>query len=74
MPLLIERYADCEPVYETMPGWSQPTSGVTDFDRLPAEARDFIARLEALLGISVDVVSTGPSRDAVIVRRHPFDE
>jgi adenylosuccinate synthase len=74
MPLLIERYADCEPVYETMAGWSQPTSGVTDFDRLPSEARDFIARLEALLGISVDVVSTGPSRDAVIVRRHPFDE
>ncbi len=74
MPLLIERYADCEPVYETMPGWSQPTSGVTDFDRLPSEARGFIARLEALLGIGVDVVSTGPSRDAVIVRRHPFDE
>jgi adenylosuccinate synthase len=74
MPLLIERYAECEPVYETVPGWSRPTSGVTDFDRLPAEARAFIARLEALLGIGVDVVSTGPSRDAVIVRRHPFDE
>ncbi len=73
MPMVIERYADCEPVYETLSGWKQPTSGVTDYAKLPPQARAFIERLEELLGIPVDIVSTGPSREAVIVRRHPFD-
>jgi adenylosuccinate synthase len=68
-----ERYPDCEPIYESLPGWSTPTAGVTDFEALPAEARGYLMRLEALLGIPVDIVSTGPGREAIIVRRHPFD-
>jgi adenylosuccinate synthase len=72
-PLEPERYQDCEPIYESMPGWSEPSSGITDYAALPAEARAYLARLEALLGIPVDVVSTGPGREAIIVRRHPFD-
>jgi adenylosuccinate synthase len=73
LPLEPERYQDCEPVYESLPGWSAPTAGVTDFDALPQEARRYLERLEALLGIPVDIVSTGPGREAIIVRRHPFD-
>jgi adenylosuccinate synthase len=73
-PLLIDRYGECEPIYETLPGWKRPTSGVTSFDALPEEARRYLGRLEELLGAPVDIVSTGPSRDEVIVRRHPFDE
>ena len=73
LPLLIHRFSECEPVYETMPGWKTLTSGVTSYDALPAEARDYLSRLEAILGVPVDIVSTGPSRDAVIIRRHPFD-
>jgi adenylosuccinate synthase len=69
---LIDRYAECEPIYETMPGWSTTTSGVTSFEALPEEARNYLGRLEALLGVPADIVSTGPSRDAIIVRRHPF--
>jgi adenylosuccinate synthase len=46
---------------------------VTDFEALPAEARGYLMRLEALLGIPVDIVSTGPGREAIIVRHHPFD-
>ena len=72
-PLLTERYSECEPIYETLPGWEAPTSGVTSYAELPREARHYLARLEALLDVPVDVVSTGPSRDAIIVRRHPFD-
>ena len=71
-PLLMDRYGECEPVYECMSGWGQPTSGKTAFADLPVAARDFIGRLEELVGIPVDIVSTGPGREAVIVRRHPF--
>ena len=72
-PLEPERFQDCEPIYETLPGWSTQTAGITDFDQLPDEAKNYLGRLETLLGIPVDVVSTGPGREAIIVRRHPFD-
>jgi adenylosuccinate synthase len=71
-PLLIDRYGECEPVYETMPGWSVPTSGATSYDALPSEAKNYLRRIEALAGVPIDIISTGPSRDAIIVRRHPF--
>ena len=72
-PLDIERYGDCEPVYESMPGWQIPTSGVTTYSELPAAAKRYLARIEELLETPVDIVSTGPGREAVIIRRHPFD-
>ena len=43
-PLEPERYQDCEPVYETLPGWSEPTAGVTDIDALPGAARAYLQR------------------------------
>lgn len=73
LPLLIERFGECEPVYESMAGWSQPTVGVTDFAALPPEAKAYLRRLEELAEVPVDIVSTGPSREALIMRRHPFD-
>ncbi|HEY8522073.1 MAG TPA: adenylosuccinate synthase [Gammaproteobacteria bacterium] len=72
-PLLMERLGECEPVYETMPGWTSSTEGITAHDRLPAEARSYLRRIETLVGVPIDLISTGPARDAVIVRRHPFD-
>jgi adenylosuccinate synthase len=72
-PLLIDRFGDCEPVYESVPGWTAPTCGVTSYSDLPAEAKSYLKRIEALAGVPIDIVSTGPSRDAVIMRRHPFD-
>ena len=72
-PLEPERFQDCEPIYESLSGWSAPTAGVTDFNALPREAQAYLARLEALLDIPVDVVSTGPGREAIIMRRHPFN-
>jgi adenylosuccinate synthase len=73
LPLLIDRYGECEPVYESHPGWSKPTHGATAFGALPPEAKSYLARIEELAGIPIDVISTGPARDAVIIRRHPFD-
>ena len=72
-PLLMDRYVDCEPVYETLPGWRVPTCGATEFGQLPGEARRYLERIEALLEIPVDLISTGPGREAVVIRRHPFD-
>lgn len=61
--------AACEPVYETLPGWTAPTAGVTVFDDLPAEARAYIARLEEVTGVPAAVVSTGSAREATIIRK-----
>jgi adenylosuccinate synthase len=71
-PLLGSSLPDCEPVYETVPGWNEPSAGVTDDKRLPRAARDYLGRLADLLDVPVDIVSTGPSREAIVVRKHPF--
>ena len=72
-PLLTDRYADAVPVYETLPGWSESTTGIRDFDALPGNARRYLERIEQLAGVPVDIVSTGPDRVETIVLRNPFD-
>jgi adenylosuccinate synthase len=72
-PLLPHRFSECEPVYETHPGWKEPTSGITDFAKLPENARRYLARMEQLAGVPIDIVSTGPDRAETIILRHPFE-
>ena len=72
-PLLVDRYADVEPVYEELPGWSASTLGIRTIDGLPAAARDYLHRLEAIVGVPVDMISTGADRDHNIILRNPFD-
>jgi len=72
-PLLADHYADCEPVYEDMPGWKESTVGATDYGDLPEAAQRYLERIEVLAGVPLDIVSTGADRDHTIVRRHPFD-
>ncbi len=60
--------SQCEPVYETHPGWGAPTAGVRRFDDLPAGAKVYVARLEALVGVPVAIVSTGADRNDTILR------
>jgi adenylosuccinate synthase len=62
--------AECTPEYETMPGWTVPTAGVTRFDDLPVEARRYVTRLEELSGVPIAIVSTGSDRADTIVREH----
>jgi len=64
--------AKCEPVYETFPGWKESTVGIANWDALPKNARDYLLRIEAVSGVPVDMVSTGPDRDETILLRHPF--
>jgi adenylosuccinate synthase len=68
MPGDTAQLALCEPVYESVPGWSAPTLGLTRFDDLPAEAIAYIARLEEATGVPCAVVSTGSERDHTIIR------
>ncbi len=72
-PLLVDQYAAVEPVYEELPGWTASTLGIRSIDGLPAAARDYLRRLEALVGVPVDMISTGADRDHNIILRHPFD-
>ena len=58
-----------EAVYETLPGWKEPTRGAREFDELPTEARNYIARLEDVSGVPCAIVSTGSDRDETIIRR-----
>ena len=71
-PVGAEDAARCVPVYEEMPGWSESTVGAKSMDALPANARAYILRIEALVGVPIDMVSTGPDREETIVLRHPF--
>ena len=71
-PVGAEDAARCEPVYETMPGWKASTVGAKTMEALPANARAYIKRIEELVGVPIDMVSTGPDREETIVLRHPF--
>jgi adenylosuccinate synthase len=71
-PAGAEDAARCQPVYEEMPGWSESTVGAKSLDALPANARAYIRRIEELVGVPIDMVSTGPDREETIVLRHPF--
>ncbi len=67
-PSDVRQLAACEPVYESMPGWSSPTAGVRTFAELPEAARKYIARLENVSGVRAAIVSTGSERDDTIIR------
>jgi len=64
----IAQLSACEPVYESIPGWMEPTKGARRYADLPAAAQRYIARLEALTGVPAAVVSTGSAREDTIVR------
>ncbi len=64
--------ARCQPIYEEMPGWKESTVGAQSLDALPVNARAYIKRIEELVGIPIDMISTGPDRKETIVLRHPF--
>jgi adenylosuccinate synthase len=62
----------CEPVYETLPGWQENTQGITEWEQLPTRAKIYLERIQTLVGVPIDIISTGPERDQTIVRKHPF--
>ena len=71
-PQAAEDFIGLEPIYEDLPGWKTSTADVTSVDQLPANALAYIKRIEDLLDIPVDMLSTGPERDSTIILRDPF--
>jgi adenylosuccinate synthase len=72
LPSGAEAVAECKPVYEELPGWTESTFGVKSFDALPPAARSYLRRIETLTGVPIAMVSTGPERDETILVHHPF--
>jgi adenylosuccinate synthase len=68
LPSDLAQLALCEPVYETLPGWTSPTAGIQRYGDLPREAQRYIARLEEVTGVPAAVISTGSAREHTIIR------
>jgi adenylosuccinate synthase len=72
MPKELVIFENCTPVYEEMEGWKESTRGIKTFSQLPKQARAYIKRMEALVGVKADVISTGQKRDELITIREQF--
>ncbi|KXU35723.1 adenylosuccinate synthetase [Ventosimonas gracilis] len=71
-PTDADSYLGLKPVYEELPGWQQSTQGIKHLEDLPSNARAYIKRVEELVGVPIDIISTGPDRSETIILRHPF--
>jgi adenylosuccinate synthase len=72
LPLDADDIVMCEPVYETFAGWSESSAGATRWEALPLNARLYLERVQQVIGVPIDMVSTGPDRDHTILLRHPY--
>ncbi|MEQ8484490.1 MAG: adenylosuccinate synthase [Pseudomonadales bacterium] len=68
-----EYYADIKPVYQDLPGWQDSTLGIRRFDDLPENAKLYLRHIEDTVGVSIDIISTGPDRSETIVLKDPFN-
>ena len=73
IPASLEIMEQCTPIYEELPGWNDDLTGARSMADLPKNARDYVARIEALSGAPVVLVSVGPRRDETIMLRNPFE-
>jgi adenylosuccinate synthase len=71
-PLLSGNFAECQAVYEDVAGWKESTVGIKSYDDLPDNARQYLERLQSLVGVPITIISTGPDRDQTIIRQNPF--
>lgn len=71
-PIGADAYEQCKPKYIEMPGWKESTVGVKNYADLPDNAKAYIKKIEEVVGVPVDVISTGPDRNETIVLRDPF--
>ena len=72
LPMGADDIARCKPIYETMDGWKDVTVGITDYDKLPVNARLYLQRIEQVTGVPIAMVSTSPDRDHTIMMVHPY--
>ncbi len=72
MPANMNRLADCQAVYETLPSWKDDISNITQFDQLPSAAQNYVKAIEKWLNVPVVMISVGPARHQTIVRETIF--
>ena len=72
LPLGADDIERCKPIYETMPGWTDTTVGVTDYAQLPANARRYLDPIQEVTGVPIAMVSTSPDRDHTILLHNPY--
>ena len=72
LPYGAAQVALAKPILEEMPGWTESTVGVTEFDRLPVNAQRYLNRMSEVCGVPIDMVSTGPDRNETIILNNPF--
>ena len=72
LPMGADDIERCKPIYEVLEGWSESTVGVTEYDKLPVNARLYLQRIAHVTGVPIDLVSTSPDRDHTIMQRHPY--
>ena len=72
LPVGAEDLDQCGPIYEEIPGWSDSTAGIKEFNQLPKAAQNYLKRIEEICDTPIDMISTGPDREDTIVMRHPF--
>lgn len=71
-PQAADDFEGLVPVFEDMPGWKENTADITVMEHLPAKALAYLKRIEQLLGVPIDMLSTGPERDSTIILKTPF--
>jgi adenylosuccinate synthase len=71
-PANISALERCRPVYEELPGWNVPISDIREYEQLPPAARQYITRLEELMGCPVNIISVGPAREQTIYKMPIF--
>jgi len=72
-PINTTDFARCTPIYEEHEGWMSKTFGITEYDDLPEKAKAYLKRMEELLEVPADIISTGPDRDHTMIIRNPYE-
>ena len=61
-----------EPIYETIQGWKASTAGLSDYGALPLNAKRYVERIKDLIGVDIEIISTGIRRDETIILKNIF--
>ena len=71
-PSSLKMLAECEPVYEVLPGWQEDISEIRSQDALPENAKAYLERIEALARVKIQIISVGPGREQTIIMSNPL--
>ncbi|GAW27519.1 MULTISPECIES: adenylosuccinate synthase [unclassified Carboxydocella] len=71
-PASLKELAQCQPIYEELPGWTEDLSAVTAYEQLPAAAKAYVQRIEELAGVPVSIVGVGTRRNQTLVRQEIY--